>query len=211
MNKSQLKERAKAILNNYPLGHIFDSTGLDYKFLIRIFEGHPEYNIKSGLGISEIYIGQGETYKTRCFFVKRVDGTNTDISYLRSVDGASSKISDIKAACRSAIKFVIDDVGLSVNYGIDSCLFTGEILTKENTHIDHYDKPFDEVVNEWIKHLNIDSVHSCINDGTKDNEFDVFFTSRELNEDFVLYHNRNTNLRAISKKANLSLLKKQRI
>lgn len=99
MNKSQLKAKAKEILNSYPLDHLLDPTSSDYSFLLRLFQGHPEYSVKSGAGITGIYIGMGEVYKTRCFFINRLDGTYSDISYIRSIDGATSKISDIKCAC----------------------------------------------------------------------------------------------------------------
>ena len=209
MNKSQLKEKAKAILNGYSLGHIFDSSSSEYKFLCRIFQGHPEFAIKVGSGIKSIYTGVGEVYKTRCFFIDRTDGTYTDISYIRSIDGACSKISDIKCACRSAIQPVIDDFRSTVIFGVDTCSFTGELLVQQNTHIDHYDLTFNDLVDLWLKPLNIDSLHSLLNDSTKDNETKIYFLAEEIVNGFIAFHNEHTHLRAVSKTANLSTLKKK--
>lgn len=207
MNKSQLKAKAKEILHGHPLNHNLEPGSSDYNFLLRLFQGHPEYGVKSGAGITGIYIGMGEVYKTRCFFINRLDGSSSDISYIRSVDGGTSKISDIKCACRSAIRDIVMDHRSTVNFGVDTCPITGEILTDDNTHIDHYDHPFDVVANAWIKKYPIEYLHGMLNDATKDNETEIYFTTAAIANDFISFHNRNTHLRAISKSANLSILK----
>lgn len=206
--KSKLKAQAKAILNDNPLGFIFEQNTADYNFLLRIFQGHPEYHIKVGSGISNIYIAKGLEYSTRCFFITRIDGSTSDISYIRSIDGATTKISDIKCACRSAIKDVIARRRDKVQFGVSICPISGEVLTNENTHIDHYNLPFDEVCNEWLKSQNIEFVHSCLNDSTIDHVQEISFASRNLKESFVAFHNANTRLRAVTKQANLSTLRK---
>jgi len=208
MNKSQLKAKAKAILNENPLGFIFEQNTADYNFLLRIFQGHPEYSIKVGSGISNIYIAKGLEYSTRCFFITRIDGSTSDISYIRSIDGATSKISDIKCACRSSIKHIIDGVRARVVYGLDKCPIGGDRLTPTNTHIDHYNLPFDEVCNAWLKNQNIEFVHSCLNDSKVDHVQEISFASNALRDSFISFHNHNTHLRAVSKTANLSTLRK---
>ena len=210
MNKSKLKERAKSILNGFPINHVFDVDSSEHKFLNRLFEGHPEYSIKSGTGIKNLSIGVGGKFKTRCFMINRINGTSTDISYIRSVDGATSKISDIKCACRSAIDPVIIEFKKGVRYGIDTCQITGELLTKDNTHIDHYDMTFDELFGLWIKDLSIDLLHSLLNDSTIDNATSIYFKSEIIANGFVVFHNDNTNLRAVTKKANLSILTRKK-
>lgn len=206
--KSKLKAQAKGILNDNPIGFVFENNTSDYNFLLRIFQGHPEYHIKVGAGISNIYIGIGAEYKTRCFFITRLDGSTTDISYIRSIDGATTKISDIKCACRHAVQPIIEGVRARIVYGVDRCPISGAILHPENTHIDHYNLTFDELCNKWLKTENIDLAHACLNDVTKDNEQAIYFTSKFLREDFINFHNANTHLRAVSKIANLSTLRK---
>jgi hypothetical protein len=208
--KTKLKAQAKAILNDNPLGFIFEQNTADYNFLLRIFQGHPEYHIKAGSGISNIYIAKGLEYSTRCFFITRIDGSTSDISYIRSIDGATTKISDIKCACRSAVKDVIARRRDKVQFGVSICLISGEVLTNENTHIDHYNMPFDEVCNAWLKNQNIEFVHSCLNDTSADNVQEISFASKAIRESFIAFHNANTRLRAVTKQANLSTLKKGR-
>lgn len=48
-----------------------------------------------------------------------------------------------------------------------------------------------------------------MNDGTKDNEQQIYFIAPELNEGFSQFHDRNTHLRAVTKAANLSILKRK--
>ncbi|WP_158673989.1 DCL family protein [Pedobacter sp. KBW01] len=208
--KSKLKAQAKAILNEKPLGFVFEQNTSEYNFLLRIFQGHPEYQIKAGSGISNIYISKGLEFSTRCFFITRIDGSTTDISYIRSIDGATSKISDIKCACRSAVKDVVERRRLKVVYGETKCPISGDILYPENTHIDHYNLPFNEVCDAWLKSQNIDIVHSCLNDNSVDHVQEISFASKTLKESFITFHNANTRLRAVSKTANLSTLKKRR-
>jgi len=209
MNKSALKKKAKEILNDHPIGYVFQQNTPDFNFLMRIFQGHPEYAIKTGSGISGIYIGVGGEYKSRCFFVNRIDGSCSDISYIRSIDGATTKLSDIKCACRSAIKDIITAARLQVNFGTDICPISGQVLHIDNTHIDHYDLTFEDLFQKWISQQNIDHIHSCLNDTSKDNEFKIFFTSARVADDFISFHNTHTNLRAVSKTANLSTLKRK--
>lgn len=210
MNKSQLKAKAKAILNDNPLGFVFEQNTADYNFLLRIFQGHPEYSIKVGSGISNIYISKGLEYSTRCFFITRIDGSTSDISYIRSIDGATTKISDIKCACRSAIKDVVARRRAKVNFGVDKCPISGEILLDDqSTHIDHYNMPFDDLCNTWLKSQNIEFLHSCLNDTSADHAQEISFASKNIRDSFISFHNANTRLRAVNAKANLSTLKRK--
>lgn len=99
----------------------------------------------------------------------------------------------------------------SVRLGVDTCPFTGDVLTDDTTHIDHYNHPFDVVVNAWIKKYPIEYLHANLNDGNKDNETEIYFTSDAIRSSFREFHNANTHLRAISKKANLSLLRRKSV
>lgn len=209
MNKSALLKKAKAILNDNQLGTIFDHSSEDYTFLLRIFQGHPEYQIKSGAGIVNVFIGKGVEFNTRCFFITRIDGSTSDISYIRSINGATTKISDIKCACRSAIEAIVADVRKKVIFGVDICPISGDALTPDNTHIDHYNLTFEELFTLWIKLQNIDFLHSCLNDSTQDNAQKIYFTSNTIRKSFIEFHNCHTHLRAVTKTSNLSALRKK--
>jgi hypothetical protein len=207
MNKTALKRQAKEILNRYDANHSVSNDN-DYKFLISIFSMHPSWDIKRGCGVRDIIVRRTQ-YGDKCFYVVRDDGSQTDISYNKSVDGDGTKISEINKACRTAVRDIViafrED---NVFFGESICPFTGEVLFKHNTHIDHHDKTFSEVFSDWIQNKDKDYLYSKINEGSKDGEMLVYFKDQSIVDDFVSFHNANTNLRAVSKIANLSILRK---
>lgn len=205
MKNTEKINQCRQILYDYDLNQLI-TTPSDFEFLISVFEGHTEWEQKKGCGIENISV-MVTPYKTRAFQIIRTDGTKTDISFMHSIKNRS-KLVDIKMACRAAIRSEIVKFKTFVNYGIDVCPFTGEVLTKVNTHIDHYDLTFNEIVDFWLLLNDINELHKQIC-ATVDNEFITYFTNPIISEDFRIFHNRNTHLRAISKTANLSILKRK--
>jgi hypothetical protein len=204
MNKKQKLEKCKSILHKYPINSIIDDTS-DVLFLLSIFENHPEWELKQGVGIESISIIKTE-YNNRCFQLHRIDGSCTDISYISSIN-KPSKLQQIKSACRRAISNqIIQFRTENVIYGSSKCPITQEVLTMENTHIDHYDLPFEEMFANWLKRYEIEYLFSKINE-TADNDIITCFTDEVIIEDFINYQNENSKLRAVSRRANLSTLR----
>lgn len=185
---------------------LYERIPLDYDFLIKdVFQYHPQWDIKRGDGVTSISIGNTK-YNNKCFFIHRVDGTKTDISFTKCITKPDSYY-DIKKACRSAIRGEIIKFRNSIKFGIDKCAITGELLERNNTHIDHFNMNFDDLFMMWIFDKRPDDLRKYINP-IKDNEFDTYFTSEVIKNDFISFHNKNTNLRAVTIKANLSRPKK---
>jgi len=208
MTKKEKINKCREILHKYPFGvKILNPDEIE--FLLSIFEGHTEWDSKRGVGVD--YITTELTkFNQKCFYLHRVDGSKTDISFTHSITNRSD-LHNVKCACRYAIKETIIDFRLrNVVYGETKCPITGEVLTKENTHIDHFNLTFDELFNEWIKNKPFDYLVDRINETTDDN-METYFTDSFLSELFLIHHNNNTNLRAVSKKANLSILKTNNI
>ena len=207
MTKAKLKDICKTILNKYEVPSVVTEIK-DIEFLLTVFERHPEWSIKVGSGFKCIEIRLAKPYNTRCFVVVRKDSTFTDISYIRAVDGAKSKLSDIKCACRNAVSQIIIDFQKTIDFNSAVCPFTGSRLTSSfDTHIDHYEMTFNELFYKWIEDKDIDVIFSDINDGSKDNETEVYFMTATNKCDFIKFHNANTHLRAVSRDANLSVIK----
>jgi hypothetical protein len=206
MTKKEKTEKCREILYKYNIGQNLSDD--DFEFMISIFEGHSEWDIKMGCGVSSVSVMK--TQFGKCFQINRIDGTSTDISFTHSITNRSKDVK-IKLACRSAIRdIVVKYKSDNVVFGETICPITGEVLVKENTHIDHYDLTFDAMFNLWIKKLDADYVYSMINE-TTDNNMVTYFTDDKLNSDFVEFHNQYCKLRAVSQKANLSVLKKLQI
>lgn len=204
MNKKDKIERCRQILYKYGVGDVI-TNGYDIDFLLFIFENHSEWESKKGVGIKSISI-INNFFKTRCFQLNRIDGTSTDISFTHSISNVS-KISEIKKACRNAIRDeIVKFRNANVEFGKTICPFSNQVLTSDNTHIDHYDLSFDDMFCIWSASKDLHYLHSKINE-TEDNSFTTYFTDSGIINDFVKFHNENCKLRAVSKTANLSILK----
>ncbi len=199
MTKTEKIKRCQDILKKYPIGATIDSNDFDY--MISIFEGHTEWQKKKGNGIKYIIIEY--IYGNKYFKIQRHDGSATDISFRHSITNRTS-IHKIKMACRSAIKnIIINYRENNVMYGLTKCAISGEILTKENIHVDHYDLSFNDVVMGWLKFWDMKYLESKLND-TEDNNIETYFIDKKIISDFIEYHNKNTHLRAVTQKVNLT-------
>ena len=204
MTKKDKIQECRRILYDAVIGRPITNYN-DIEFLLSIFEGHTEWENKTGKGIDYITV-EKTTYNNRCFYIYRIDGSKTDISFNHAIT-ARTDISKIKLACRNAIKReVINYRDKYVIFGLTKCVITNEVLYSNNTHIDHYDMQFNDLFKEWIKDKDVNLLAGKINP-TLDNEVETRFTDQDIINDFIDFHNQNTNLRAVSKYANLSILK----
>jgi len=176
----------------------------DQQILLDLLKHHPSYKIKKGCGIKGFKIAPTQ-YKKKGFILYRNDGSYTDFSYLQCIT-SPTLLSKIKQACRTAIS---QDI---INFKIKKfnskqtirCEISNIDLSFNNCHVDHSDPSFKDIFKQWIKNKKIslkDINHS------KDNEETVYFTNKNLEKDFKLFHDTYANLRIISPKINLSLPK----
>jgi hypothetical protein len=135
MSKAELKRRASAILNSHKRWDRL--TDDENAFMSELLAMHPNAVEKAGPGVQNIFIGR-DAYGRNCFWIKRVDGTETDFSYLRCIDGDDSLYSKFSKACRMAIVDQVLDVA------------------QPGEHVHHDAKQFAEIVNEFIKEYEID-------------------------------------------------------
>lgn len=199
-SKTELKKECSRLL------YVDKLTREDKKFLWNIFKNHPNFKTKVGIGVKDISIMENKFNK--CFQLIRKDGTTTDISFLACFENPKNqKLKKIKRACREACSQIIIDFRNNIKFGLERCAISGEVLQNDNTDIDHYDLTFDELVNLWIKNKDIEYIYSNIT-GSEDNQIGENFIDEDIKADFIRFHNKNTNLRAVTKKINRSLLKK---
>jgi hypothetical protein len=201
MNKKEKTERCREIL--YKKKNILPGTD-DFEFLISIFQGHYNWEEKEGDGVEFISVGQ-DNYRKPCFYINRIDGTSTDISFVKSINNPS-KVSQIKAACRTAIREeILNFKKNNVVYGKTTCVISGQVLNKDNTHIDHYDLTFNEMFNLWIgqEEINEEYLFEQI-EPTVDNNFITRFKDKDIDLDFISFHNNHCKLRAVTASVNLS-------
>lgn len=68
----------KEMLNRYSIEECV--SDVDAKFLLEALKNHPEANEKAGVGIDGFIVRRAD-YGTKCFHVKRTDGSTERFSY----------------------------------------------------------------------------------------------------------------------------------
>ena len=202
--KKEITDLIKNILHNYKVGESINDN--DKQVVSDLLKYHPNADEKIGCGILGFKIRQHSVYKKqRGFELIRTDNSPTDFSYIKCITHPSL-LNIIKECCRDAIK---DDILKFKNNAFDKkqtiiCPITNEVLTQSNCHIHHCDPQFIEIFNGWYKDKTI--TVADINESL-DNVDTTFFTNEDLKNSFRTFHNKICKLRAVSVKANLSLLK----
>ena len=89
------------------------------------------------------------------------------------------------------------------------CPITGDIITSmEYIQIDHYDMEFNDVFELWIKDKDLDWLYEDVIKSNVDGSTITSFKDESIIKDFIEFHNTHTHLRPVSKRANLSMLRK---
>ena len=205
-NKKEKTKLCKYILDNSDV-RVEDKYS---RFLMKyIFPYHPEWKDKEGVGIDHIEV-RPDGYGHKCFYLIRKDSTVTDISYLTSITPPSKK-EQVRTACRTAIRPTIKDIKNSVKLPY-RCPITGDIITSmEDIQIDHYDMEFNDVFELWIKDKDLDWLYEDVMKSNVDGSTITSFKDESIIKDFIEFHNTHTHLRVVSKKANLSVLKRKSV
>ena len=172
--------------------------------LLTLLKRHTEAEDKIGCGVSYFYVGKA-AYGTKCFFVKRVDGTTTDFSYITATKAKSKTVNQsFIDACRlisteQTRKFKMD----AFNSGPVFCEITNKPLTLETCHVDHeYPNTFENIVRAFMSQ--IDWSEEDISK-PNDNQFLTTIVNEELAKKFRWYHEKCANLRLLYGPVNMSI------
>ena len=186
-----MKNEIKKLFKELP-----KDTILNMDVLYNYFKQHPKWNEKISKGFKGFMIKKNEWNYS--FHVVGNNNQFTPVSINYNLK--ETYFDKIKKALRTEVQPVVDKVRNKVVYGETKCQLTGEILTKENTHIDHYDLDFRFLVDEFTKkYKNIE----VIKKGVK-----FYLVDETIKKEWVNFHNNNTNLRAVTAEANLKRSKK---
>jgi hypothetical protein len=172
--------------------------------LIELVKKHPEAEEKIGCGISYFFVGKA-AYGTKCFFIKRLDGTSTDFSYITSV---KAKSKTIKQSFIDALRLISTEQTRqfkkeAFKNGPVFCEISKQPLTLETCHVDHeYPNTFENIVRAFMS-----QVEWSERDISKpsDNQFVTTIVNEELAEKFRWYHEKSSNLRLLASSVNLSI------
>jgi len=189
-----MKNKIKELLKAFPKDVIFNDS-----FVYDYFKQHPNWNEKIKSGFIGFAIKKNEWNYS--FHVANSEINFTPISY--NYDIKESYDDQLKKALRNEIQVYVDKVRNNVNFGIDKCVITGEILTKKNTHIDHYNLDFKDLVKKFTSQYDNIQIHKK---GVK-----FYLKDDVIKQEWVKYHNENTNLRAVTATANLARNRKNKL
>lgn len=148
--------------------------------------------------------------KARGFWIVRRDGSETDFSYKKCLEGERVYHNTFVRACRFAIKdyieaFKSDFFRVAIK---PTCGLTGIPLTPNDCHVDHTPPfTFDRIVQAFAVLHGLDMNDPCLTIRGVDGLVVPTFSSEMLREQFILFHNAFAQLRVISIEANLSLVK----
>ena len=208
--QSALRERIQEILYRYQVGQQLLKN--DFLFMLEVLKNHPDYELKNGTGIKAIFVRQNPVYKqTRGFWLVRLDGKETDFSYLECLKGTSHEKKFINA-CRVAVEPYTQEYKRKFFNGLNgeiyTCPYTNEPLNFIGSHVDHKaPDTFQHLVKDFVKENVIDISHVQIISAAGDNLLQDTFKDKKLEQAWIDFHNSRAKLQIISKEANLSFTK----
>jgi len=188
-NKEEIREYVRLIIKSYLYCEPLSDEHERFMMTLLAYRG-KRYFEKVGSGTGHVYIrdslgSHGKVYP--CFYISRIDGSETDFSWRKCVDdipsGRSKQSWEIKKfheACRNEIQPVVQAVrsGTDWAYGDE---------------VHHADISFIGLVNWFIRECSVDIEHiDYIGNG--DCEDFTQFADRELATRWVEFHNRYAQL-----------------
>lgn len=213
------KQKAKAFFRGM-LARYADDTDIDQEdsvHLNALIERHPEAEQKIGVGVAKYF--RSRTDKgTSCFWLRRTDGTETEFSYIACVDAKGKSLyQEFSEACREMVQgelFATKRAYFKEHGDSErrvECDITGELITYEDSHLDHK-KPmtFQVIVRTFLAANGIVPAREMLSEPA-DRQFSTTFIDRDLGEKFREYHHQVAQLRVIKSNLNLSLGGSERI
>jgi hypothetical protein len=193
----------REVLYRYPVGATLNPE--DAQFIAQLLLEHPEAKDKILCGVASFQIEQNGP--TRGFWLTRTDGTRTDFSYVSCLTPVTPE-RDALNGLRSAIKDQVMAFRDSEFGGREAvpCAVTGVPVERSNSHVDH--KPtFAELVERFLAERNR-TLGSIAVEPTTDGDTETRIADPELVSAWQEFHRKHASLRVVSRKANLSLLRK---
>ena len=217
------KEYFKEMLHRYGNGQEITNRQ-DHDALVALLERYDdciaEEPTKTGKGIDGFFrrLNVGEGYSTPGFWVRRIDGSETDFSYISAVKGTPKGRSlEFNDACRATVQ---PDLLAAKRDLFERCAdstrcvpceLTGVPVTFEEAHLDHAWPSFGQVVaafraaRGWTH-----AVPDAVLTPPADSQTITRFADPEVAKAFVDMHHGTVILRLVHKKANLAKAARER-
>lgn len=183
---------------------ILDDDAVD--LLLGVVAAHPQASQKVGVGIAGFFVARSPDYSTRCFYLRRVDGSETDFSWNEAMS-PTSPITRLRMACRNATmdqKLEFKDREWPVgDRGERICPITSKEFTRETAHVDHQPpQTFMKIVDDWLTAEGLEIVDVPIDHMGDLRSVDTFANARQA-ESWSEFHRMHAVLRLVSAEGNL--------
>lgn len=174
-------------------------------FMLALLDRHPESITMIGVGVKYFYVAKSE-HGTPCFWLKRINGTKTDFSYLSCLSGKAVNVNkQVSQAFRLAVK---DQLRRSKErffqkYG-DSveCEVSEVTLYRDTCHMDHmYPLTFEVLVRTFLAARNI-KYSPLLIEAPRDGGSHYILKNKDLASSFRRFHKAVAVLRIVSPEAN---------
>lgn len=207
-------EHFKMMLARYGDGDVIDNS-LDRNDLLALVKRYDMTELsgqsKLGAGVErfERRLNQGDGYSTSGFWIVRVDGTETDFSYITAVKGQPKPVAqEYYDACRNAVNLALQRKKqeqfdrFADDQGRLQCDVTGTLVTYGEAQLRHAKPWFRVMVEEFRIERNWqwDQVgqHLTL---AKDSQISTQFLDEKIAKAFREYHHMRAILRIVSKQA----------
>lgn len=212
--QSSLKMFIQSILHGS--GIELPVSNYNFEFLSKLLDRHPRRDEKVGVGIKSFIVRKDIYGRTKCFWIVRLDGTETEFSYDKCIKG--NKVTNPLKLFYEAARVTIDPQieayresyikAYKDSNGKFPCEKTGKMLSRKEENVDHIPPlTFKKIVENFLEKTNHD-LSSIGYSGFGDGEVHKKFMDESLKSEFATYHMQVARLRVISRKENLTQPKK---
>jgi len=177
----------------------------DQEFLLDVLRYHHDWHAKSGAGVQhlEVRMNEGTFGSTRGLYIRRVDGSEVDISWVVALK-PGGKSSHKESACAAARREILDQtLAARKEQEGGNCSLCGLPLI-DKTHVDHmHPNTFDSIFSDFL-----------LSEGIAYQDVDVadmgiyaVFADKALSKRWQEFHRDRAVLRLIHAHENLSITK----
>lgn len=207
MTKKAIKEECQRILYKWK-GQGFIAEP-DKSFVLSVLMKHTQWSEKWPYDCEpELFVSKSEGFNTFCFYLYNFNAYYTHISFYESLR-PSTKRSRVLAALRNA------DLPRILKFRENTpdrmqCPITGRWVKRASIEVDHYDRTFAEIADEWIEeHGGLDEVYGLLHQHSGE-ETTERFEDIIYNVSFAVYAANNSKLRFLSKEGNKMIIKRNK-
>lgn len=201
--KGDATEHFRQILYRHEVGSVIPEP--DATHVYWLLERHPEATKKIGAGVKELST-RDAMFNTRCFEIRRMDGTATDFSIKSCIDGkAPTVFSEVLRALRMEVAEETKQMKWgffreSTNPdGKVPCALTGRLLTLDEAVIDHNPpNTFKALAQRFLGKEGIVPTAALVTP-SEDNQYTPRLIDRGLGKRWQDFYRANATVRVVAK------------